>query len=146
MRAFSMRRVLVTGAAGLLGRRVVAELAGRCEVVGLDLARGEADIYPRFGLEWEWVRDAVRESFTDDVRRKAMGRSTNAFRVLIRTLLHAGIITDRTRHVYTTWVDMDELAAEDDEVAGADVAARAMEELKLINQGRQKMGSRFRPH
>jgi hypothetical protein len=41
---------------------------------------------------------------------------------------------------------MDELAREHDEVAGADIAARAMEELKLINQGRQKMGSRFRAH
>ncbi len=41
---------------------------------------------------------------------------------------------------------MDELAKEDDEVAGADVAARAMEELKEINSGRQKMGARFRAH
>ena len=39
-----MKRILVTGAAGLLGRRVVAELEGRCEVVGLDLTRGNADI------------------------------------------------------------------------------------------------------
>ena len=39
---------------------------------------------------------------------------------------------------------MDELNREDDEVAGADVAAAAMEELKQINAGRQKMGARFR--
>jgi hypothetical protein len=39
---------------------------------------------------------------------------------------------------------MDELACEDDEVAGADIAMQAMEELKGINQGRQKMGARFR--
>jgi hypothetical protein len=41
---------------------------------------------------------------------------------------------------------MDELAGEDDEVAGADVAERAMVELKEINAGRQKMGARFRTH
>ena len=39
---------------------------------------------------------------------------------------------------------MDELNREDDEVA--DVAAAAMEELKGINAGRQKMGARFRTH
>jgi nucleoside-diphosphate-sugar epimerase len=38
------QKVLVTGAGGLLGREVVAALAGRCEVVGLDLIRGEPDI------------------------------------------------------------------------------------------------------
>jgi hypothetical protein len=41
---------------------------------------------------------------------------------------------------------MDELSREHDEVAGADIAARAIEELKLINQGRQKMGTHFRTH
>jgi len=39
-----MARVLVTGAAGLLGREVVAELVAGYEVVGLDRVRGEADI------------------------------------------------------------------------------------------------------
>jgi hypothetical protein len=73
-----------------------------------------------------------------------MTTNTNIFRVLIKTLLKAGIITDRTRHVYQAWVDMDELAKEDDEVAGFDVAMAAMDELKEINQGRQKMGARYR--
>jgi len=39
-----MARVLVTGAAGLLGREVVAELAAGYEVVGLDRVRGAADV------------------------------------------------------------------------------------------------------
>ena len=73
-----------------------------------------------------------------------MTRSTNIFRVLIKTLLKAGIITDRTKHVYAQWVDMNELAAEDDEVAGMDVAAEATEVLREINAGRVKMGSRYR--
>jgi nucleoside-diphosphate-sugar epimerase len=36
-------RVLVTGAAGLLGRAVVAELSSKCQVVGFDMKPGEAD-------------------------------------------------------------------------------------------------------
>ena len=107
-------------------------------------AEQKQEIYKEFDLDWQWVRSAVLEAFTDEDRRSQMTENTNIFRVLIKTLLKAGIITDRTRHVYAAWVDMDELASEDDEVAGADVAARAMEELKEINSGRQKMGARFR--
>ena len=64
--------------------------------------------------------------------------------MLIKTLLKAGIITDRTRPVYAQWVDMAELNAEDDEVAGADVAAEATETLKEINADRVKHGSQYR--
>ncbi|MBW2498645.1 MAG: ferritin-like domain-containing protein [Deltaproteobacteria bacterium] len=108
-------------------------------------AEQKQEIYHEFGLDWQWVRGAVLEAFGDEERRRTMTENTNIFRVLIKTLLKAGIITERTKPVYAAWVDMDELASEDDEVAGADVAARAMAELKLINQGRQKMGTRFRP-
>jgi nucleoside-diphosphate-sugar epimerase len=37
-------KVLITGAAGLLGRAVVRELSGRCELAGLDLRAGEAPL------------------------------------------------------------------------------------------------------
>ena len=50
-------------------------------------------IYAKYGLDWQWVRDAVKETFSDDDRRAQLKESTNIFRVLIKTLLHAGIIT-----------------------------------------------------
>ncbi len=102
------------------------------------------DIYPRFGLDWEWVRDAVTESFTDAVRRKAMSRSTNAFRVLIKTLLHAGIITDRTRATYARWVDMAELVREGGGLVAEDVANDSLVELREINRSRKKIGASAR--
>ena len=101
-------------------------------------------IYTEFGLDWQWVRSAIMESFTDTDRRRIMTESTNIFRVLIKTLLKAGIITDRTRPVYAAWVDMRELAAEDDEVVGIEVAEAAMVELREINQGRKKIGRALR--
>lgn len=101
-------------------------------------------IYGEFGLDWQWVRGAVLEAFNEEDRRQSMTESTNIFRVLIKTLLKAGIITDRTRHVYAQWVDMDELASESDEVAGQDVADEATGVLREINSGRIKMGSRYR--
>lgn len=102
------------------------------------------EIYQEFGLEWQWVRAAVLEAFTDTDRRQMMTQSTNIFRVLIKTLLHAGIITDRTKPVYAAWVDMEELAQEDPEVAGADVAEEGIAYLRDINRGRKKIGRALR--
>ena len=95
-------------------------------------------IYPRFGLDWEWVRGAVLEAFSDSDRRMAMRQSTNIFRVLIKTLLKAGIITDRTKPVYSAWVDMDELRSETDEVVGSDIADATVLELREINAQKSK--------
>jgi ribonucleotide reductase beta subunit family protein with ferritin-like domain len=121
--------------------------AAQCfEVLLFNLVNSEQkqEIYGEFGLDWEWVRAAVLEAFTDDARRQDMTKNTNIFRVLIKTLLKAGIITDRTRHVYAQWVDMDELHREDDEVAGADVAAEGTAMLQEINAGRVKRGAHYR--
>jgi hypothetical protein len=69
-----------------------------------------------------------------------MTESTNIFRVLIKTLLKAGIITERTKPIYAMWVDMDELALEDDEVVGTDVAEEGIAYLRDINRNRKKIG------
>ena len=97
-------------------------------------------IYAPFGLDWQWVRSAVMESFTDADRRRLMSQSTNIFRVLIKTLLKAGIITERTRAIYAMWVDMDELAGESDDVVGTDVAEEGIAYLRDINKNRKKIG------
>ena len=95
-------------------------------------------IYPKFGLEWQWVRGAVLEAFTDSDRRQVMRQSTNIFRVLIKTLLKAGIITERTKSVYAAWVDMEELRGERDEVVGTDIADATVLELRDINAQKSK--------
>ena len=107
-------------------------------------AEQKQEIYTEFGLDWQWVRSAVLEAFGDENRRKAMTENTNIFRVLIKTLLKAGIITDRTKPVYSAWVDMNELALEDDEVAGSDVADEGIELLRDINRNRKKIGKNFK--
>jgi hypothetical protein len=102
-------------------------------------AEQKQEIYKEFGLEWQWVRASIMEAFTDADRRKGMTESTNIFRVLIKTLLKAGIITDRTKPVYAQWVDMAELALEQDEVVGTDLAEATTLELREINKTRPKM-------
>jgi hypothetical protein len=114
----------------------VEDWAARCfQTLLFNLINAEQKqaIYPQFGLEWTWVRGAIQEAFTDVDRRKMMTESTNIFRVLIKTLLKAGIITRRTRALYAAWVDMDELQAEDDEVVGSEIAEAALVELRDLN-------------
>jgi len=54
------RNVLVTGSAGLLGRHVVRELAGHCDVAGFDQRRAPEDIQQTLGdvTDAAAVRDA----------------------------------------------------------------------------------------
>jgi len=107
-------------------------------------AEQKQEIYGRFGLDWQWVRSAVIEAFGENDRRQAMTQGTNIFRVLIKTLLKAGIITERTKPVYAAWVDMDELASEQDEVVGTDVAEAGIAELREINAERRPIGRNLR--
>jgi 1,2-phenylacetyl-CoA epoxidase catalytic subunit len=103
-------------------------------------AEQKKGIYAQFGLDWEWVRDSMREAFTDDRRRQQMTEATNIFRVLIKTLLHAGIITDRTKPLYAVWVDMDELKREGDSMVGDAIADEGIAYLKGINAQRRRAG------
>jgi hypothetical protein len=96
-------------------------------------------IYPQFGLDWQWVRDAVLEARTDDHRRALMQRSSNVFRTLIKTLLKAGIITERTRARYAMWVDLEELEREGDRMVGDEVAEEGIRSLKEINATKRKI-------
>lgn len=99
-------------------------------------------IYAKYGLDWQWVRDAVKESFSDDDRRNSLKESTNMFRVLIKTLLHAGIITSRTAPLYAVWVDMKELEAEGDGIPGDVVAEEMLVVLREINARRRRISSK----
>ncbi|MEH6475255.1 MAG: hypothetical protein V7727_06180, partial [Sneathiella sp.] len=72
----------------------------------------------------------------------ALKESTNIFRVLVKTLLNAGIITDRTRPLYAHWIDMDEISNEGEDMVGYAIADEGIEFLKDINQGRRVIGQK----
>lgn len=90
-------------------------------------------IYAEFGLDWTWVQGAFMEALTDANIRKRLQDSTSIFRVLIKTLLKAGIITDRTRAFYAAYVDMAELHNEGDRMVGDDIAEEGIRYLRQIN-------------
>jgi len=92
-------------------------------------------VYDAAGIDWQEARDAILEAFGDDHRREQMKQSANIFRVLIKTLLNAGIITDRTRAYYAMYVDMDELRNEGDRMVGDDIAEDGIKFLQAVNFG-----------
>jgi hypothetical protein len=96
-------------------------------------------IYRDLGLDPEWVQQAFMEALTDVEIRNEMAKSTNIFRVLIKTLLKAGIITDRTKPVYAAYLDFAELYAEGDRMIGDDIAEEGIKYLMQINGGKKLM-------
>jgi hypothetical protein len=94
----------------------------------------QAQVYRDFGLDPDRVMEGLRAVIqNDDARRERLKSQTNIFRVLIKTLHNAGLITDRTRGFYATYVDMDELKAEGDRMVGDDIAEEGIQYLQEIN-------------
>ncbi len=98
-------------------------------------------IYQKFGLDPAALRDSVREAFAGG-RKRAMRESTNVFRVLVKTLFKAGIVTGRTMHVYAAWLDTEALQAEGEQMVGDAIAAEGIEYLREINRTRRTIGQK----
>jgi hypothetical protein len=92
-------------------------------------------VYASVGIDWQDARAAMMEAFTDDDRREQMKRSSNIFRVLVKTLLNAGIITERTKSFYAMYIDMNELSAEGERMVGDDIAEDGIRFLQGVNFG-----------
>ncbi|HSC18559.1 MAG TPA: ferritin-like domain-containing protein [Rhizomicrobium sp.] len=95
-------------------------------------------VYSSVGIDWHEARDAIMEAFTDEDRREQMKRSSNIFRVLVKTLLNAGIVTERTKPFYAMYIDMDELKREGDRMVGDDIAEDGIRFLRSLNFGANK--------
>ncbi len=90
-------------------------------------------IYGQFGLDPERViADIIERRKNRDPNYRIRGE-TNIFRVLIKTLNNAGLITARTRGFYAMYVDMDELDGEGDRMIGDDIAEEGIRYLQEIN-------------
>ena len=93
----------------------------------------QREMYESFGMDVDKVVEELQLVATDELRREEMKKATNIFRVLIKTLLNAGIISDRTRAFYGMYVDMDELKAEGETMVGDAIADEGIKYLQEIN-------------
>ena len=90
-------------------------------------------LYEEFGLDPNRVIEEMGKLVSDESRREEMKEQTNIFRVLVKTLVNAGIITDRTKAFYSMYVDIDELKGEGDKMVGDDIAEEGIKYLQEIN-------------
>lgn len=117
-------------------QNIIEDWAANCfQILLFNLVNPEQKkiIYDQFGLDWKQVLDELHEIITDDDRRERMRESTDIFRVLVKTLFKAGIITDRTKDFYSVYVNLDELKEEGDRMVGDDIADEGLQFLKEIN-------------
>jgi hypothetical protein len=119
---------------------IVEDWAARCfQTLLFNLVNPEQmkSVYAEVGLDWQDAMASIQEAFGDEHRREQMKESANIFRVLIKTLLNAGIITDRTRSFYGMYVDMEGLKAEGERMVGDDIAEEGIKFLQAVNFGGQ---------
>ncbi|MFI4950779.1 MAG: ferritin-like domain-containing protein [Caulobacterales bacterium] len=90
-------------------------------------------LYEEFGLDPNRVIEEMGKLINDETRREDMKEATNIFRVLVKTLLNAGIITERTKAFYAVYVDIEELKGEGDKMVGDDIAEEGIKYLQEIN-------------
>ena len=117
-------------------RHVVEDWAAHCFqslIMNLGSPQQQAQMYQEFGLDPAKVMEGLLALRADTKQRERMKESTNIFRVLIKTLLKAGLITERTKAFYATYVDMEELTAEGDRMVGDDIAEEGIKYLQEIN-------------
>lgn len=92
-------------------------------------------IYAKFGLDWQWVAAAVNEARHRPDVSSTLRNETQLYRVLGKTLLQAGIITDRTRPLYNAWFDLNAVSNESPDDFGAQALAdETTRELTEINR------------
>jgi hypothetical protein len=117
-------------------RNVVEDWAAHCFqslVMNLGSPQQQSQMYQDFGLDPEKVIAGLMEIRSHERTRERLKESTNIFRVLIKTLLKSGLITERTKAFYATYVDMDELKAEGERMVGDDIAEEGIKYLQEIN-------------
>jgi hypothetical protein len=117
-------------------RNVVEDWAAHCFqslIMNLGSPQQQAEMYQSFGLDPERVIAGLMEIRSNERTRERLRESTNIFRVLIKTLLKAGLISDRTKAFYGNYVDMDELKSEGDRMVGDDIAEEGIAYLQTIN-------------
>jgi hypothetical protein len=90
-------------------------------------------LFEEFGLDPQRALDEMRARATPERRQRSMARATSVFRVLVKTLLNAQLITPRTRAFYATYIDMDELQAEGGGSIGDEIADDGIRYLQAIN-------------
>src|SRR5580698_603449 len=115
---------------------IVEDWAAQCfQTLLFNLVNSEQmkSVYASVGIDWQEARAAIMEAYGDNERRESMKQSTNIFRVLIKTLLNAGIITERTKGFYGMYVNMEELKGEGERMVGDDIAEEGIQYLQTIN-------------
>jgi len=105
------------------------------QIFQYNLASGDqkAQVYVDAGLDPKMIEAAYMEALTDVKLRQDMQETTYVMRILIKTLIKAGIITSRTAPKYAAYIDLQELYAEGERMAGDVIAEEGIKYLRQLN-------------
>ena len=111
-------------------------------LVNLINVKEKRAVYEKFGLDWEAVSAASTDFYGEDSRKRQLQQAGSIFRSLLKSLVNAGIVTERTRGRYSAWLDIDEVETEEGflEFVGELVSAQGIEYLRDVNRARRPLG------
>lgn len=94
----------------------------------------KSSLYAPYGWTVEQVGDSVRQSYTSDTRRKELSEEASVFRVVIRTLLGSGIVTERTKVEYERWINFASIDGEGAASIESAITSGGLALLEKLNQ------------
>ena len=101
-------------------------------------------LYAKYGFDVEEVRIALRAVYTEDVRRQEIQDNLSVFRLVIKTLLTSGIVTDRTRAMYEKWINLSSIQADQSKSIEDIITSDGLAFLKRVNESRKKQNHQVR--
>ncbi len=89
-------------------------------------------LYQKYGWDADYARKKIRKYYTEDVRRQELSEQSGVFRILAKTLIRSGIVSKRTRHIYSQWLDLDSLNSDDTNSVETFIAKKGMEFISSV--------------
>ena len=94
----------------------------------------KVELYQKYGWSTDYARKKIREFYTDQIRKDELSERTGVFRILVRTLIRSGIVSERTQNIYAQWLDLNSLNADETNPVESDIAKKGLEFLASVNQ------------
>lgn len=93
----------------------------------------KTNLYKKYGWSVDYVKEKVRCYYTDEIRRKEFSEHNGVFRILVKTMIRSGIVSERTSHFYEKWLDLDCLQDDEKDSVEFQIARAGLEFLASVN-------------
>ena len=92
----------------------------------------KTELYKKYGWNPEYAKQKIRVYYTEEVRKKELSEQVGFFRILARTLIRSGVVSDRTLSVYAKWIDLDSFCNDEMNPVESSIAKKGLEFIASV--------------